>query len=227
MITIESIKEALKSDQLPMQGTIVRQETLLTSDGEELKCDLYYGWDIVKCHACDRDWGLYNVRLMEFIRDQKYDKAKLKEVLDEIQIDDNHWDWFNKAACYLKDGYHWFFLMADGKQQAACLIYHPKKSVAEDLDIFYVEYIAVAPWNRKNPMQVKLLSGVGGLMIKLIIKHVSEQLKFAHGFSLHAIPKASGFYSKIGMLRYNAHDKGPLQYFEMPQKVASVYMEAK
>lgn len=224
MITIEEIKKALESGNIPIQNNLIKVGNIETRDGRDIEYNLHFGWDLAKCNACDREWGPYNLRLMEFISNQKYDQDKRNQILNEIQMDDDHWEWLVKALCYRNKSYHWFFLMAEGRQQAACLIYHPKKSAECDAEIFYVEYIAVAPWNRGNPMETKYLRGVGTLMISSIIEYVTHNLKFRHGFSLHALPRASGFYTKIGMRRFPQYDKDILQYFEMPEDVASKYL---
>ncbi len=224
MITIEEIKAAIDANKFPLSGDVIKTGTLQASDGRNVNFDFYLGWDLVKCRACDREWGAYNLELSEFIKDQNYDKATLSAVLDTIQMDDSHWDWLVKGGYYRQAEYRWFFLMADGKQQAACLIYHPKKNAEGDKDIFYIEYLAVAPWNRGNPMQSKVFKGIGTMVIQSIIEFAITKLGFQHGFSLHALPRASGFYTKIGMQRYPHLDKDGLRYFEMKEKVSNAYM---
>lgn len=225
MITsIDDIRNLLNTGKFPMGSNVIKSGKLTTNNGSEINYDLHIGWDLVKCHACDQEWGPYNVRLLNFIANQNYDQATLNKVLDDIQMDDDHWDWLNKAICYHNKNYHWFFLVADGKQQAVCLIYHPTKGVIDGEDVFYVEYIAVAPWNRNNPMESRLLKGLGSLLIASVIEYCTKTLKFRHAFSLHSLPRACDFYVKIGMINYPPHDKDILKYFEMPESIASKFM---
>lgn len=226
MKTIEEIRQALDSNIYAMQSNVIKTGKIPSHDGRQVDYELHYGWDVVRCRACDREWGEYNLALGKFIDDQKYDEATLQTVLQAIQVDDDHWEWMIKSGCYKTDEYHWFFLTAEGKQQAACLIYHPKKSAVEDKNIYYIEFIAAAPWNRGNPMDPKLLKGVGSLVIKSIIEFATTKLGFSYGFSLHALPRASGFYTKIGMKDYPHLDKGGLQYFEMAEEISVAYVEA-
>jgi len=227
MTTITQIKKMLESGQIaPSDEDIVDQGVLTSSSGASIPYTLHRGWDIAKCYSCDEHWGKFNLDLFEFIDKQNYTPNQLDVVLAQIQIDDRHWKWFKKA-CLLKDEtYEWFFIMAEGKPQGACLIYHPKKSVINTDDIFYVEFLAVAPWNRTNPMAPRYFNGVGTLLIKSAITYVKDSLAYRFGFSLHALPRASGYYKKIGMERFSAEDKDTLEYFEMPESAAADYLEA-
>ncbi|MEZ8288434.1 hypothetical protein [Vibrio sp. 10N.237.312.B06] len=56
------------------------------------------------------------------------------------------------------------------------------------------------------------------LLLKTVILHAENDLGMKKGFSLHSLPKAEGFYSKIGMIRVNRLDKDSLAYFEMLEK---------
>ncbi|MDP3672680.1 MAG: hypothetical protein Q8R69_23690 [Telluria sp.] len=227
MLTVDDIREMLRSGKLmPDMNDVVASGIFLSSTGTKTEYTLHYGWDIAKCHACDESWHPFNLQLMQWIADQKYDAERLQKVLETVQIDDDHWKWFIKAMLLKTGEYHWFFLMAEDKPQAACVIYHPKKSELAERDVFYIEYIAVAPWNRQNPMAERTFKGVGSLLIKSIIEYSVRQLSFHHGFSLHALPRAVDFYAKIGMQKIPACDKDELQYFEMPEEIATKYVGA-
>ena len=153
---------------------------------------------------------------MRFIKGQHYSPEQLVAALNEVQLDDSHWRWLNKALVKRGDQYKWFFLMADGEPQAACLIFHPKPSAEDGAGIFYIEYLAAAPWNRRNPMSAQAFAGVGKLVVQRVAAYAMGKLGLRPGFSLHALPRAVGFYESIGMSRYSACDDGPLPYFEMP-----------
>lgn len=227
MTTINQIKKMLESGQIsPSDDDIVSQGVLTSSSGASVPYTLHHGWDIAKCYSCDEHWGKFNLDLFGFIDEQNYTPDELDKVLAQIQIDDRHWKWFKKACALKDEWYEWFFIMAEGKPQGACLIYHPKKSVIDANNIFYIEFLAVAPWNRTNPMASRRFNGVGTLLIKSAIAYVKDSLAYRFGFSLHALPRASGYYRKIGMQRFAAEDKDTLEYFEMPESAAADYLEA-
>lgn len=216
--TIEQIKAMVASlGPVTPAGTIIDEGHLSAKDGGKVPYALYEGWDIVTANSADETWGAFNVKLMRHISQQGYAEAQLKEVLDGIQIDDSHWRWLNKSLAFQSGEYRWFFLMAEGYPQAACLIYHPKPSAYTGNGIYYIEFIAVAPWNRKNPMMQRAFDGVGTLLIRKVCSYAQNVLGLKPGFSLHALPKASGYYVSIGMEPFPDLDKGGLSYFEMPE----------
>lgn len=227
MLTIDDIKAMLHSGKIsPSMKDAVRSGTLVAHDGTEHTYTFHYGWDIAKCYVCDELWHEHNIKLMQWIKAQNFDPQTLEQVLADIQIDDHHWEWFEKSRHFKTDEYRWFFIVVNNIPQAACLLYHPKRSKLSEADVFYIEYIAVAPWNRKNPMAPSQFKGVGGLLIKAVINFGVEKLAFNHGFSLHALPRAVWFYEKIGMQHIEAYDKDVLRFFEMPNDVAIAYAGA-
>ena len=226
-MTIDEIKKMLDSGEIaPSNEDVVKDGVLLTHDGNCVDYQLHHGWDIAKAHICDKDWGKFNVELLRFIKNMNYDNESLSLVFEKLQMEDSHWKWFNKSVHYKTTEFDWFFLMANGFPQGVCLIYHPKPSALEKGDIFYIEYVAVAPWNRDNPMQARIFKGVGSILIKYAVNYAHTELNLKYGFSLHALPKASDFYYKIGMVAHPPLDKEGLQYFEMLEQHATKFVEA-
>ncbi|MEM4986272.1 hypothetical protein V8G57_02615 [Collimonas sp. H4R21] len=224
-MTLEELRALVDSVELDLPPqNLAEKGSLVDRDGRTADFSIHRGWNITLSHACDKHWREYNLALMKFIDDQKYDDRRLKTVLAGIQIDDAHWDWLLKSSHYRTDEYKWLFLVADGKPQGACLIYHPKASVLSAGDIFYIEYIAVAPWNRSNPMESRLFKAVGSILIKHLICYAHSELKLRYGFSLHALPRAIGYYQKLGMVGHTLSDKAPLKYFEMTEDCAANYV---
>lgn len=220
-ITIDDIKSLLDSGAIPFfVKDVVKTGVLIAYDGRQVDYQLHHGWDPAKAWLCDKNWPLFNLKLMRFIKNQHYDANSLTKILEQIQIDDDHWRWLEKSLRYKSTEYDWFFLMADKLPQAACLIYHPKASALAEGDIFYIEYVAAAPWNRKNPMQDRVFKKLGSIIINYAVHYAHTELKLRYGFSLHALPKATGFYQGIGMQRYAPLDKDILSYFEMPEQRA-------
>gem|GEM_PF-566631 len=215
---LEELRELLSKspDTAPTPVAVISQGKLSSGSGSNESFELRLGWDPATAHLCDKTWGAFNVKLMEHIEAQRYGEQELKAVLATIQIDDSHWRWLNKSLHYRSDDqYKWFFMIAEGYPQAACLVYHPKQSAVHNGQIFYIEFIAVAPWNRQNPLTPRSFVGVGKLLVDEVRKFASDKLGLYEGFSLHALPRASGFYISLGMQRLPAHDKQVLQYFEM------------
>lgn len=226
-MTIDDIRTLLEQHEItPDFKEVAAVGTVKNHADEDIKYTLLVGLDIVKANQCDKMWGIFNTELLQFIRDKGYSSEELSEIESYIQIDDSHWDWLLKSCAYKTDEYKWFFLYAEDKPQAACIIYHPKKSTIHNGNIFYVEYIAVAPWNRKNPMKERELIGLGSIMIQFVVKYATTTLGLELGFALHSLPTATGFYERLGMLSFEQNDKGALKFYEMPSQVANKYLEA-
>jgi GNAT superfamily N-acetyltransferase len=188
---------------------------------------LFEGWSPLIANACDKQWGEFNERLLEYIRGMNLASKELDEALENIQLDDSHWRWLNKSIAHRGDAYRWFFMVAEEKPQAACLIYHPKDSAIDGEPIFYIEYVAVAPWNRKNPMEDRHFKGVGSAIVRSASDYAITKLGLRPGYCLHALPKAIPFYESLGMKAFPNRDKDNLPYYELPEEYSSMPGESQ
>lgn len=216
MKTVEEIKKLLeqgKTGYSPSEK--ISSGTIKALDGTIYSYEIVQGWNIGLAMQCDQDWGRFNIELLEFIR--QADPVTQIDLLESSQLEDVHWNWFNKHKHCYSEQYVWFFFIVDSKPQGACLVYYPKQSVETEETIFYIEFLAVAPWNRPNHMRRQQFKGIGSLLLKNVIQYAEYELGIVKGFSLHSLPKAEGYYEKIGMKRYEAHDKNGMGYFEMPE----------
>lgn len=219
-MTLEELKGLIKSGGIESNTKSIENGFLRNTSRQNIEYSVRHGWDIVSAAECDELWGRSNLELFELIDQQQYDNDKLTEVLASIQTEDHHWSWLSKSMCALSDEYEWFFLYADDKPQGACLIYHPKESALGASKIFYVEFLAVAPWNRSCLIRDRLYQGVGSVLLKSALRFSRDKLGLTLGFSLHSLPQASGYYQKLNMVNVNAMDKDQLLYFELPEHEA-------
>lgn len=212
--TIEDIRRALDAaPQIISPSGIIYRDTIAGPAGA-VEYSIHLGWDLLIANLCDRTWGAFNVSLLRYIRKLESEGVDIAPILESAQLEDNHWRWLDKTLHYRGDSYKWFFLIAENYPQAACLVYHPKASVVGGGDIFYVEYIAAAPWNRENVLAERVFKGVGPKLLNRVISYAKDDLKLRPGFSLHSLPKAVQFYEKIGMTAFPQYDKGGLKFFE-------------
>lgn len=203
--------------------TVVESGVLIDLKNKEVDYRVTYGWDLLSANSCDKDWKVYRFQLADFI-EANYSKAEIPSVLSTIQVEDSHWKWVAKSMIYKSDEYKWFYLKTDNRVEAACLVYHPKKSFIDSEDIFYVEFIAVAPWNRDDPMSGKTFKGVGSILLRAVVNHLVTKLGLSYRFGLHALPQASGYYQRIGMDYIPTGDKDSLEYFEMSNNNALKFL---
>ena len=212
--TIDDVKRALNAAPPDISTAgIIHKDEFVSSSGK-VPFAIHLGWDLIIANLCDNSWGAFNITLLRHIRKLAEGGADIGPILENAQLEDQHWKWLDKSMFYRGDNYNWFFLVAEGYPQAACLIYHPKKSVVVPGDIFYVEYIAAAPWNRVNALADRVFKGVGPLLLNRVIDYSKSTLGLRSGFSLHSLPKAVRFYEKIGMTPFPAYDKDGLAFFE-------------
>jgi hypothetical protein len=187
---------------------------------------IVHGWSLQSSLECDTFWKQGWLALFKQIQQVERNETKQNEILASISTEDVHWDWFNKAISTSTDEYEWFHLYADGKPQAACLIYHPKPSALEPGEIFYVKFVAVAPWNRTCDLRSREFRGLGEIILRAAQRFAVKELKLRPGFCLHSLPKAEGFYTKLKMVKVNGkEDAQSLAYFELPQALATELME--
>jgi hypothetical protein len=185
------------------------------------------GWDLKSSLECDVLWKQGWLDLLKQIQQAEPDEEKQDEILASISTEDSHWNWFQKAVDYSTDEYEWFHLYADGKPQAACLIYHPEASALEPGDIFYVKFVAVAPWNRTCDLRPREFHGLGKIILRAAQRFAVKNLKLRPGFCLHSLPKAEVVYKKLKMVKVDGkEDAESLAYFELPQDLATELMEA-
>ena len=225
MKTISDIRKILE-DKLHNADAPNIIETGIIKDnlGKEFQYQIVEGWDIIHAKLCDANWGQFNLKIIESIVATAKDEAEEKELLDKSQLEDMHWSWFKKHQVYYDNQYNWCFFLVDGVPQGACLIYHPKKSINGQDSIFYIEYVASAPWNRPNLLDQPRFKGIGTKLLKSISKYSSANHCLNRGFSLLALPKAEGYYQKIGMRHFQVRDEKPMKYFEMFSDEHQIFM---
>lgn len=205
----------------------IEQGELMHVSKKTVPYKIVHGWDLKSSCECDTLWKQAWLALFEQIQQAEPDETKQNEILDSISIEDIHWDWFGKATAYCTDEYEWFHLYADGKPQAACLIYHPEASALEPGDIFYVKFAAVAPWNRDCKLRSREFFGLGKTILRAAQCFAVNELKLRPGFCLHSLPKAEIVYTKLKMVKViGKEDAQSLAYFELPQAIATQLMEA-
>ena len=212
--TLEEIRQALDaaSPVISTDGIIATGK--LAGKSSQVDYSIHAGWDLQIARLCDRTWGAFNVSLLRHIRSLEVKGDDIGPLLESAQLEDYHWRWLDKSLAYRGDSYRWFFLVAEDYPQAACLIHHPKASVAAAGDIFYVEYIATAPWNRENVLAERIFKGVGPKLLDRVISYAQGELNLRPGFSLHSLPKAEQFYEKLGMKSFQEYDKEGMKFFE-------------
>ncbi|ELV7516174.1 GNAT family N-acetyltransferase [Photobacterium damselae] len=209
----------VNGDHIIASGTIVDNKS--TTHDFQVLC----GWSDSIARQCDLNWGAFHYSVLKNIETQAAgDNEQFVKLIQQFSLEDAHWQWETKHQYMFSSQYNWFYLMIDGKPEAACLIYHPKVGTLTKEPIFYIEYLAVAPWNRINPVCDQVYKGLGTILLKEVILYAENKLTLCDGFSLHSLSKAEGFYAKIGMKSIDSQAKQGMTYFEMEKSNLSQFM---
>lgn len=200
----------------PPPPSIVRTLKIQKNDGEIVDASIESGVDFKYLEECNQ-WSEYVLKMLV--------KAEELGSRIDIMVEDFHWDWLSKYPRYFGEEFIWYFLKANETIQAVAIIYHPKNSATSAGEIFYVEYISVAPWNRKSNLYSKVYSNIAPTMLQAIQKHIIEKYGYKYGFSLHSLPQAERFYSSIGMMQIPSLAKDGMKYFELEESLARTFVE--
>ena len=139
-------------------------------------------------------------------------------------LEDLKWNWSKKALFLNTSEYNWFFLKTTDGIQSICLTFHPQKSILQKIDIFYIKFIASAPWNRISSLHERKYIGTGKEIIKQVQLYFRKEYRYGYGFSLHSLPQARLFYESLGMINlpeYN--DENGLFFYEMTEEQAILF----
>lgn len=217
----QNILDQLKSFGIQIQAP---NEQVIYSDliesGKLLK--ISNGYSFEKSLSCDHEWKLYHSEILAHL--QTLPEARAIEHAKKIDSQDWHWKWLSKTYHLKTDNSNeWFYLEIDSKIEAACLIHFPKDSYLNPSEsIFYVEYLAVAPWNRYTPLEDQRNKGLGSLLLLKAINYLATKYKTSGRFSLHSLIQAEGYYiNKLKMQHVESNDKDSLKYFELPEREVS------
>jgi hypothetical protein len=228
-MTIEDIRRHLATSSLQ---TTQKQEkthvgTLTDHLGTVVDFEILCGKNPSLASQCDLEWAEFYKSLLDyFARLSPEDRLTQAQ---GVQLNSKHWDWLKKTIRYQGANYYWFFLMAESRVQGVCLIRQPEASKLERGDVFYIEYLASAPWNLANPISPKIFSGIGTQLLQAIILYAANTLGLKYGFNLHALQQAEGFYEgKLNMQHLAQHDKTEngrvLKFYELPAEQTKAFV---
>jgi GNAT superfamily N-acetyltransferase len=171
------------------------------------------------------DWKLlWQPALIDVLK-QRYQASGFKDFPENW-----HWDWQGKMAAVAGLlAYQGFSVVLGGETQGLSrvdLTGHGRESSQVGKPIVYVDYLEVAPWNRRDlGFDPPRYGGVGSALLVAAVA-LSEGEGFHGRVGLHSLPRADDFYRKCGF-----SDLGPdsavqnLRYFEITAERARAFLE--
>ena len=223
MLTRDQVEKLIQAGLLPAPGRdrIASGSVKDCRDGQRRDWAIELGPNFLNAAICQASWTNFTIDLID--RARKLPDADRVKALSTIDAEHTHWDWVSKSKHYQQNEYRWFFLLVENSVEAVCLTYHPKNSAIDGDKVFYIEYIAVAPWNKSHHLIDRRFSGIGSLFIIQIQNYFNSVDGYRFGFCLHSLPQAESYYRHIGMTEFPGHEKDNLAYFEMDASTAQVF----
>lgn len=142
--------------------------------------------------------------------------------------EDSHWDWSGKVLETQGSLAHKHFAVecegkTQGLMQLELSLHRSRVEVGQHL--VYVDYLSVAPWNRKSIEPKPRFRGVGSALLAQAIGTSAEEGFFGR-LGLHSLPNAADWYRKeFGMQSFGPDaSKQGLEYFELTQESAQQFL---
>jgi hypothetical protein len=199
--------------------------------GKAFKIDLAEGLDTLHLDFMEAQWGpaikrQYSLALLEFFQLPPADRTQEKfyEITGKLLVQDQHWKWRTKCAIAPATNRRVFSLLNSSEVEAAMMLRLGEKSRdSSPQPIVYVDYLAVAPWNRKPFQHPQRFRGLGKVMLGAAVE-ISRNLGYDGRCGLHSLRQSEGFYHQIGMGDFGLDaSRSSLRYFEFDAAGASTF----
>jgi hypothetical protein len=199
--------------------------------GKAFKIDLAEGLDALHLDFMEAQWApamkrQYNLAILQFFQLPPADQTqeKLNEIAGELAVQDQHWEWRRKSTIAPATNRRVFALLNSSEVEAAMMLLFGEKSRdSSPQSIVYVDYVAVAPWNRKPFQDPQRFRGLGTVMLGAAVE-LSRNLGYDGRCGLHSLRQSEGFYRQIGMRDFGLDaSKSSLRYFEFDAAGASTF----
>jgi hypothetical protein len=200
--------------------------------GKTFKIDLAEGLDASHLDFMERQWApaikrQYDLAILQFFQLPAADRTseKWREILGKLAVQDHHWVWRTKCSIAPGTKRRVFSLLNAGEVEAAMVLLFDKNSrdPAAPLPIVYVDFVAVAPWNRKAIQHPQRFRHLGTLMLGAAVE-LGRTLGLDGRIGLHSLPQSEGFYRHIGMRDFGLDAAySSLRYFEFDASAARTF----
>ncbi len=152
-------------------------------------------------------------------RDHLHQAVRWVPELHEQGADDATWDWEAKLQSLDPDGRYEGCALVRGRQVQGLMLLESalRRSRQTQRPLVYVEFLAVAPWNRRSPHAPQRFGHCGTALMEYA-EHRSVIMGLRGRLGLHSLPSAEIFYRRAGLRDFGAdsQERG-LRYFESPE----------
>lgn len=202
--------------------------------GRPFKIDLVEGLDEDRVRYIEDEWAPIIKRQCDkalltyyMLPPERQTDAEFLDILAKFGVPDKHWNWRQK--CLVASGANrkvYGLLNAEHVEAAMMLLFGKNSRDSQSSSpIVYVDYVAVAPWNRTAIQDPERFRKLGTVMLGTAVE-VSRTLGLNGRCGLHALPSAEGFYRRIGMqdLAIDPSYQN-LRYFEFDTEAAMRFLK--
>lgn len=190
-------------------------------DARRVRVDLVDGLDESHFVFIDNNWSpllkqRYEQALLRYFElpEPEQTNERWRHMLAEMAIQDQHWQWRSKCG---PAGDLRTLALLNGPEVEAVMVLRvgePSRGKTRTELVVYIDYVAVAPWNRSAVHDPPRFRNLGTLMVGAAVE-ISRLAGMEGRCGLHSLSQAEGFYRRIGMqdLGLDAGYDG-LRYFE-------------
>lgn len=195
-----------------------------------MRVDLAEGLDDSHFDFIEASWSPvlkhgYNQALLLFFElpHPEQTDERWREMLASLAIQDQHWRW--RSKCSIPHGSNCRVLsLLNGSEVEAAMVLRvseDSRDKTQNLPVVYIDFVAVAPWNRTAIQDPPRFRNLGTLMVGAAVE-ISRTAGLEGRCGLHSLSQAEGFYRRIGM-RDLGLDAGydALRYFEFDAACAA------
>jgi hypothetical protein len=198
--------------------------------GKTFKIDLAEGLDRLHLDFMEAHWApamkrQHDLALLQFFQLREPDRTqeKWEEISGKFGVQDHHWKWRTKCSIAPGTKRRVFSLLNSGEVEAAMMLLFGENSHDQPAQpIVYIDFVAVAPWNRKAFQDPQRFHGLGTVMLGAAVE-VSRTLGHDGRCGLHSLPQSEGFYRQIGMRDFGLDASKGMRYFEFDASGASTF----
>lgn len=150
-----------------------------------------------------------------------------QQIQSQYVVQDAHWNWAKKRDSILEASQRMYALVAGESVEALmCLDLSAYSMIRKEsaTNIVYVDYLAVAPWNRAAIQQRPRFKGLGTIMLGVAVS-ISLEEEMEGRCGLHSLSQAVGFYTQVGMKNTGLVDEHNLIYFEFEPEAARKFLK--
>lgn len=200
--------------------------------GKPFRVDFAEGLDGPHIDFMEAEWTpamrrQYELALLNFFQlpEAERTEERWRDVSGELAIQDHHWSWRTKCSIASGTNRRVFSLLNAGEVEAAMVLRFGKVSrdTSGTFPLVYVDFVAVAPWNRKAVQNPQRFCNLGSVMLGAAVE-LSRIAGFNGRCGLHSLPQSEGFYRRIGMRDLGLDPEySSLRYFEFDATTSAAY----